>query len=64
MQKTVPTEQARQGRRGRPVLYVLLVSLFLCALFLGAASLWILSTDMDDSEPQVGVETLRGTPAG
>lgn len=51
MQKTVETDKARQGRRGGPVLLVLVAALLLAAVAWGVAEFYGEATDPDGVMP-------------
>lgn len=55
MQKTVQTENVRQGKVGRPVFYMLVTSLFLCLVYLIGMSIWALTWERRTTDQQLGV---------
>lgn len=59
MTKVVDDDRARQGKPGRPVLYVLVASLVLAGIYLATMVGW----SGVSSPPAPGAQTQSGTPS-
>ena len=65
-QSPLSSTEARQGRFGRPVFYVLACSLVLAAIGWAVAEIWAESADQDTQEPTVATvpQTESNPPSG
>jgi hypothetical protein len=64
MAPVVPDDRVRQGRKGRPVLMVLVGSLVLLGLFMVGMMLWSGSTSPDHPSQNASRQTTTGTATG
>jgi hypothetical protein len=64
MAKIVRDDRARQGPKGRPVLMVLIGSLLLLGLYMGAMLIWSGSTSPDHPSQEASREATTGSPSG
>jgi hypothetical protein len=63
--RTIETDDsARQGPKGRPVLMVLLGSLVLLAIYMGALLIWSGSQSPDNPSQNASREAVTGSPSG
>lgn len=64
MRNMVEDDQARQGRQGRPVLLVLIASLFLLGVALTGYMFWSSSTSPDSTSQNASRTAVTGSPSG
>jgi len=64
MRNTVEDERARQGSQGRPVLMVLVASLFFVGLALTGYMFWNSSTSPDSTSQNASRTAVTGSPTG
>jgi hypothetical protein len=65
MEKTVPTNKARQGGPGRPVLFVLIISLLLAGVVWGGVEIWGETIDLPAADAPGGLTApAQGTGTG
>jgi flagellar basal body-associated protein FliL len=64
MARTVEDEQARQGSQGRPVLLVLIASLFLLGVALTGYMFWSSTTSPDSTSQNASRTAVTGSPSG
>lgn len=55
MEKTIPTDKARQGRTGLQVLFVLIISLLLAGVVWGSVAIWGESIDAPAADEPGGL---------
>jgi flagellar basal body-associated protein FliL len=64
MRNMVEDDQARQGRQGRPVLLVLIASLFLLGAALTGYMFWSSATSPDSTSQNASRTAVTGSPTG
>lgn len=64
MAPVVPDDRARQGRKGRPVLMVLVGSLVLLGLYMIGMMMWSGSTSPDSASQNASRQATTGSPTG
>jgi hypothetical protein len=58
MEKIVPTNKARQGGPGRPVLFVLIISLLLAGVVWAGVEIWDETMDLPAADEPGGLTAL------